>query len=279
METRPWHRHYDYNVPTTIRYPRLAVHELLGIPANAYPDKPALSFFGTEMTFWDLRQHVLRMANALGALGIKKGERVGIHLPNCPQYPVVYYAVLSLGAIVVNLNPMYTADELKMVAKNTGMTTLITFDMVLPAIRALYQEVELPRVIVTKVTDFIKGLGVSTAASLDLEKGWYHFSALLDGVTSTKLLRVQVSPEDPALIQFTGGTTGIPKGAVLTHANVVAATFQCFLWGNPTTGYTPPGKAFRRGRVTLFSCLRKYRSDELGHAGLCHSDPGAPISY
>ena len=244
MEMRPWHRHYDYNVPTTIRYPRLPVHELLGIPANAYPDKAALNFFGTEMTFWELRLQVLRMANALGGLGIKKGDRVGIHLPNCPQYPIAYYAALFLGAIVVNLNPMYTAEELKAIAETTGMTTLITFDMVLPAIRTLYKAVKIPRVIVTKVTDYIKGLGVSTAASLELEKGWYHFSSLLDGVTSTKLPKVQVSPEDPALIQFTGGTTGIPKGAVLTHANVVAATFQCSLWGNPTISFTPPERRF-----------------------------------
>jgi len=244
MEARPWHRHYDYNVPTTIRYPRLPVHDLLGIPANAYPDKAALNFFGTEMTFWELRLQVLRMANALGGLGIKKGDRVGIHLPNCPQYPIAYYAALFLGAIVVNLNPMYTAEELKAIAETTGMTTLITFDMVLPAIRTLYKAVKIPRVIVTKVTDYIKGLGMSTAASLELEKGWYHFSTLLDGVTSTKLPKVQVSPEDPALIQFTGGTTGIPKGAVLTHANVVAATFQCSLWGNPTISFTPPERRF-----------------------------------
>ena len=240
---KPWHRHYDYNVPTTIRYPRLPIHELLGIPANAYPDKAALNFFGTEMTFWELRLQVLRMANALGALGIKKGDRVGIHLPNCPQYPIAYYAVLSLGAIVVNLNPMYTPDELKLIVGTTGLSTLLTFDMVLPHIRALCKTVSIPRVIVTKVTDYIKGLGVSTAASLDLEKGWHHFSALLDGSTSTKLPRVQVSPEDPALIQFTGGTTGIPKGAVLTHANVVAAAFQSFLWGS-TTSLTPPERRF-----------------------------------
>jgi len=244
MEMRPWHRHYDYNVPITIRYPRLPVHDLLGIPANAYPDKAALNFFGTEMTFWELRLQVLRMANALGGLGIKKGDRVGIHLPNCPQYPIAYYAALFLGAIVVNLNPMYTAEELKAIAETTGMTTLITFDMVLPAIRTLYKAVKIPRVIVTKVTDYIKGLGVSTAAGLELEKGWYHFSSLLDGVTSTKLPKVQVTPEDPALIQFTGGTTGIPKGAVLTHANVVAATFQCSLWGNPTISFTPPERRF-----------------------------------
>ena len=255
METRPWHRHYDYNVPTTIRYPRLPIHELIQIPANAYPDKAALNFFGTEMTFWELRQQVLRMANALGALGIKKGDRVGIHLPNCPQYPIAYYAALSLGAIIVNINPMYTPDELKLIAGSTGLTTLITFDMVLPNIRALCKSFAIPRVIVTKVTDYIKGLGVSTAASLDLEKGWHHFSALLQGSASARFPRVQVAPEDPALIQFTGGTTGIPKGAVLTHANVVAATFICALWGNPTIQLTPPE---RRSVVAVLPYFHVY---------------------
>ena len=240
METKPWHRHYDYNVPTTLRYPRLTIPELLGIPSSAYPDKAALNFYGTEMTFWELRQQILRMANALGKLGVQKGDRVGIHLANCPQYMIAYYAVLSLGAIVVNLNPMYTAEEIKAIAKNTGITTLFTFDMVLPAIRTLYKAVKIPRVIVTKITDYIKGLGQSTTASLALEEGWHHFSATLEGCQDTKRPRVQVNPEDPALIQFTGGTTGIPKGAILTHANVIAATFQCALWGMPTIYLTPP---------------------------------------
>jgi long-chain acyl-CoA synthetase len=240
MENRPWLRHYDYNVPTTIRYPRLNAHDLLGLPANTYPDKPATNFYGTEISFYDLRRQVLRMANALGALGVKKGDRVGLHLPTSPQYIIAYYAALSLGAIGVNMNPMYTAEELKHLISNTGITTLFTFDRVLPNIRSVCGEVDIPRVIVTRVTDYVEGFGISTPAELELEEGWHHFSQLLESSTSIRIPRVQVVPEDPALIQFTGGTTGLPKGAVLTHANLVAATFQCSLWGNPTIGLTPP---------------------------------------
>ena len=240
MESRPWQRHYDYDVPTTIRYPQVPAHQLMQVSVNAYPDKAALNFYGTETTFWELREQILRMANALGGLGVQKGERVGLHLPTCPQYVITYHAVLSLGAIVVNLNPMYTTQELKALAQNTGITTLITFDMVLDYIRPLCQAVEIPRVIVTKITDFIDGFGKSTPEELELEKGWHHFSLLLEGCSDKRVPRVEIAPTDPALIQFTGGTTGIPKGAVLTHANLVAATLQVSLWGGNTTRLTPP---------------------------------------
>jgi long-chain acyl-CoA synthetase len=240
MESRPWQRHYDYNVPTTIRYPRLPIQDILQVPANAYPDKAALSFYGNEITFWELRQQILRMANALGALGVQKGERVGIHLPTSPQYPIAYYAALSLGAIVVNLNPMYTVDELKHIFELTGLTTLVTFDTVLPNVRPLCQDMEIPRVVVTKLTDYLKGMGQSTREDLELEEGWHHFSQLLESCSDTRRPRINVVPEDPAMIVFTGGTTGVPKGAVLTHANVVASTFQCSLWGQPTIHLTPP---------------------------------------
>jgi long-chain acyl-CoA synthetase len=240
METKPWHRHYDYNVPTTIRYPRVPAQDILQISAGTHPDKAALNFYGTEMTFWELRQQALRMANALGALGVQKGERVGLHLPNCPQYVIAYLATLSLGAIAVNLNAMYTADELKPMIENTGMTTLFTFDLVLPAIRTVCQEVDIPRIVVTRVTDYIKGMGMSTPKGLELEEGWHHFSTLMDNCSDTRVPRVQIAPDDPALIQFTGGTTGIPKGAVLTHANIIAATLQCSLWGNPTITLISP---------------------------------------
>src|SRR4030042_5341198 len=101
MEVKPWHRHYDYNVPPTIRYPHLAAHELLNIPVASYPDKAALIFYGSEMTFLELRTEAMKFANALAHLGVQKGDRGGITRPNCPQYLISYFAILSIGGIVV----------------------------------------------------------------------------------------------------------------------------------------------------------------------------------
>lgn len=252
MNERPWLRHYDFDVPLTLRYPRVPVQDLLQISAKAHPDKAALFFFGTEMSYWELRTRALMLANALGSLGVSKGERVGLHLPNCPQYVISYYAILMLGGIVVNLNPMFTPDELKIIAGNTGMSTLITFDMVLPVVKSLCLEVKIPRVIVTRVTDFVSGMGRSTAGDLDLEEGWVHFSDLLDSSPGTKRPRVDISPDDVAMINFTEGTTGIPKGAMLTHSNIIAAVLQAYHWGRFTMQAYPVERRFVMGVLPLF---------------------------
>lgn len=238
-ETKPWTKCYDYNVPHTIQYPRIPVQNFLHLAAATYPHKAATNIYGSTMTFRQIRSQVLRMANALTQMGVKKGDRVGLALPNCPQYIIAYYATMSLGAIVVNMNPLYTHDELKFMMQNSGLQTLFTFDMVLPVMRPLAKELGLKNVIITKVTDYIQGFPVSTPKDLDLEEGWKHFSQIIESTTNEKLPRVDVLPEDPALIQFTGGTTGLPKGALLTHSNVVKATCQGTFWGNSITVYTP----------------------------------------
>lgn len=238
MFDRFWHRYYDYNVPATVRYPHIAVSDLLQIPANALPDKAAVYYEGAEITFYDFRALVIRMSNALAALGVQKGDRVGVHLPNCPQYLIAYYAALSLGAIVVNLNPAYPQEELSMIAANTGLSTLFTLDEAQPRIRELCREVAIARVILTNRMEYAKEK--SPGVTGDLGKGWHSFSALLENCTDLKRPRVSVESDDPAVIQFTGGTTGIPKGAVLTHANMVAAVFQTSPRMFPIMQFIPP---------------------------------------
>jgi len=185
-------------------------------------------------------------------MGVQKGDRVGIALPNCPQYVIAYYAAMSVGAIVVNMNPIYTANELKFMMENSGLETLFTFDMVLGTMRPLAKELQLKRVIVTKVTDYINGFGVSDAKSLELEDGWYHFSELIEKTTDERLPRVAISADDPALIQYTGGTTGLPKGAVLTHYNLVAGAMIGDFWGSPIGVFIDRAKRKIMGAIPYF---------------------------
>jgi long-chain acyl-CoA synthetase len=235
---RFWHQYYDYNVPATIRYPHIAIPELLQIPANALPDKAAIYYEGEKISFYDFRNLVMRMSNSLAALGVKKGDRVGIHLPNCPPYLIAYYAALSLGTIVVNMNPGYPKEELSMIVGNTGLSTLFTIGEAADRIRELRREVPVERVILTNRRDHTLE---QNAGSVSAEgEGWYSFSALLAGCTDTRRPRVQIETHDPAIIQFTGGTTGIPKGAVLTHANMIAAVMQTSPRMFPIMQFIPP---------------------------------------
>lgn len=239
LAKRPWLRQYDYDAPVTINYPRYPAFDMLLNTANYTPHRAATWFYGTEITFWELYLTTIRLANTLIELGVKKGDRIGILLPNCPQFVISYWALLATGAIVVNLNPLHTPDELKSVFKMTGMSGLITFDMVLPNVRAVLKDYDVPLIIVTRLFDYINGAGVSTKEDLGLPPEWHHFSELLAKSTNTVRPRIPIKPEDPALIQLTGGTTGIPKGATLTHHNLVTATHLVGLWGRSVTEKVP----------------------------------------
>jgi long-chain acyl-CoA synthetase len=252
VESRPWLKHYDPWTPTTFRYPKVAMQELLKVAANLYPDKAATSFFGTEMTYRQLRTCAIRLANALAARGIGQGDRVALHLPNCPQYVIAYYAVAHLGAIVVNVNPLYTINELKHVAELTQPKAIFTFDAGMPAIAALFKLVEPFTVVVTALKDFIAGQKQTSAASLDLPGGWLHFSELLDSAASSMPPRVTIDPNDPAVIIFTGGTTGTPKGAVLSHANYSASATAISMWSESFNRLVPVQRRSILSVIPLF---------------------------
>ncbi len=252
MEERLWHQHYDYNVQTEYRIPRLTVFDLLGIPANANPDKAALNYYGTEISYYDLRQMSLRLANAFLEMGVKQGDRVGLHLPNVPQYVIGYYAAMSLGAVIVNFSPLYTPDELVPLIEQTGVTTLITCDITVAVIKEVCKRTNIPRVIACSMFDYLPGAEVSTSESLQLEPEWFHFSQVLEGSSNTKKPKVEIKQEDPAMIQFTGGTTGIPKGALLTQNNMITGSFLCSLWGGGTIGDTPAEKRIIMVALPLF---------------------------
>ncbi len=236
---RPWIRHYDHLVPPEINFPQWPAYELLFNTANNHPDKIAMWFYETETTYWDLAMQVIRFANALVKIGVKKGDRVGILLPNSPQFNIAFWGILTAGGIVVNMNPMYPVDELEFIAKNTGLETVIAFEDCVPNLKELTKRVEIPNIVITKLSDFIKNSGVSTPESLGLEPGWYHFSQILDACGNTSKPRTGVTKDDPAVIQFTGGTTGTPKGATLSHANVVAGIYECAIYGNNITATIP----------------------------------------
>ena len=105
LHKRPWQKYYDHTTPVSIRYPHFPVQNFLYIAASQSPTKVATDFFGSEMTFSQIRIQVLCLADALLQIGVKKGDRIGLALPNCPQYIISYYAILAAGAIVVNLDP------------------------------------------------------------------------------------------------------------------------------------------------------------------------------
>lgn len=176
---RPWIKQYDWKVPWSFNYPKFPAWHLIRNASNGVPHRPATWFYGTEMTYLELYRACIRLANKLIELGVKKGDRIGILLPNSPQFNLAYWSTLMTGAVVVNLNPLYTYEELKGIATNTGLTGLFTFDLVLPNVKALCKTVDIPLVIVTRISDYITERGSA------LLKNWVWRRA---GITSPGFL-------------------------------------------------------------------------------------------
>jgi long-chain acyl-CoA synthetase len=231
-ETHFWRKNFEWKTPYSINYPKMPAYGILRNASVYQPDKTATWFYGAEITYNDLYLKVTRLANVLVENGIKKGDRIGLLMPNCPQWVISFWAVLMAGGTIVNLNVLYTKEELKLLLEDSNPTALITYDGILPLVKALNQEIRSPpeKIIVTKLFDFMAGTPKSSAAELGLEEGYLHFSEILETDRRWAPPLVDIKSDDPAIIQYTGGTTGTPKGAVLTQSNIVAAAFIANRW-------------------------------------------------
>jgi long-chain acyl-CoA synthetase len=226
--TRPWLKHHDYWVRQDLPYPRRPLSDILNLTAVDMPDRPATQFLGASLTFREIKARADALAGALARLGIVKGDRVGIMLPNCPQYIIASFAVLRLGAIVVNINPSYTAREVGVVAGDSGARIVITLDALAPLVQSIGGDSAIEQVIVTSLAEYSAASAAPPHAA-----GALTMADLLTPVKAVDLPRVAIDSDDLAVLQYTGGTTGTPKGAMLTHGNIFANVVQTETWTNP----------------------------------------------
>lgn len=245
---RPWLRHYPDEVPPSLTYPDGSIVQFLLDAVNRYPQHQALSFMGKTMTYRELHRDAVQLATRLVSLGISKGDRVAIMLPNCPQAVVSYYGVLLAGAVVVQTNPLYVERELEHQLKDSGASALITLDLLYArTARVRGEEPEsgpvprLKHVIVTSIKDGlpfpknmlypIKQRKEGFRPDIPYGKhGVLAYRKLLKGNAVGTELPPLSGGDELAALQYTGGTTGTPKGVMLTHRNFLANTMQIGAW-------------------------------------------------
>ncbi|MGQ9733382.1 MAG: long-chain-fatty-acid--CoA ligase [Candidatus Zipacnadales bacterium] len=237
---RPWLKFYEPGVPASIPYPDIPLHQNLADAARDYPQSPATIFVDATLTYRELDALANRFAAGLQRLGVKKGDRVAIYLPNCPQFIIAYYGALRAGAIVVPCNPLYVARELEYQLNDSGSETIIVLSKLYPVVKAIRDRTLLKHVIVTSIKEYFppilrllftllkeKKEGHAVDISKDANAVWFQDFLR---TAPPKPTPVKVESQDTACLLYTGGTTGVPKAAELSHRNLVANALQCAVW-------------------------------------------------
>ncbi|MGE0528201.1 MAG: AMP-binding protein [Bdellovibrionales bacterium] len=243
---RPWLKSYPRGVAHEIDVNRYSsVNELFDESVHKYRDRPAFVNMGTEITFEDLNYLSADFASFLqNVAGLKKGDRVAIQMPNLLQYPIVLFGALRAGLVVVNTNPLYTAREMKHQFKDSGAKAIVILANSAHLLQEILPETDIRTVVVTGVGDllgFPKSLLVNSIVK-HVKKmvppyhlpGAYGFYQALDLGAEASFQPVRCAPEDLAFLQYTGGTTGVSKGAMLTHRNILANMLQIAEWMKPS---------------------------------------------
>jgi long-chain acyl-CoA synthetase len=249
---RPWIRHYEQGVPAQLNIPDRPLTWLLDQTVSRYPGHTAFIYYGTKLTYARFSSLANRFATGLQRLGIKKGDRVAIALPNIPQYPIAFYGALRAGAVVVPTNPLYTEREIQHQLADSGARFIVMLDMFYPIVRTVRANTDLEHIIITSPTDYLSPMlqrlypfsqlraqhpkPLLTEKELHRDKMLHVMSDMLGSHTKGGVevfnLPVRASGDDLAVLQYTGGTTGLSKGAMLTHRNLLANVLQTRSW-NP----------------------------------------------
>jgi long-chain acyl-CoA synthetase len=239
MSERPWLERYDEGVPKTIDYPEVPLFYFIEESARKYPDRPCTIFKGAKISYREMNNIVDRLAAGLDSIGVKKGDRVGIFIPNTPQFLMAYYAILKLGGIVVATNPMYSPREITHQANDSGMEVMIVMSNFYKRIKDVQPETKIRKLVVTNIKETLPSITAFLFTLLKEKKGGFRIDLADGDVWMQDLIEkfqpdnrpdVEVGPDDDALFQYSGGTTGTPKAAIALHRNLVANTLQIRRW-------------------------------------------------
>ena len=235
---KPWLKFYDEGVPHTLEYPEVPLHWFLEDSARKYPNSIATilpgKFGDTKLTYRELNELANRLANALIDMGVKKGDRVALYMPNCPQFVIAYSGILKAGAIVVTTSPLYSPREVEHQFNDSEAETVIVLSLYYPVVKQVQPKTRVQKVIVSNIKEHLGGIDgllfgllreKKEGHRVELAEGDLWLPDLLDKYPADDP-KVDVGPDDIALFQYTGGTTGVPKAAVILHRNLVANALQ-----------------------------------------------------
>ena len=253
MTDRPWLSSYPEGVPADIDVTQYAsLVALMEESFTRYADRVAYSFMGKDVTYAETDKSSAALAAYLQGLGLAKGDRVALMMPNTPQYPIAVAAVLRAGLVVVNVNPLYTPRELEHQLKDSGAKAIVIMENFGITLQKCIAATSVKHVVLSAVGDrlgFLKGTLVNyvlrnvkkVVPVFDLP-GAVRFNDALEQGASRKLQKPVLGPDDVAVLQYTGGTTGVSKGAVLLHRNVIANVLQSEVWNAPAMALIPAGE-------------------------------------
>ena len=239
MEERVWHKQYDEGVPSEVDVPDLRLHDFLEQSAQDFPDRPCTIFKGAVITYREMSELTDRLAAGLVARGVKKGDRVAIFMPNSPQFVIAFYAILKAGGVAVATNPLYTHREIEHQMNDSGAELMLVMSNFYNTVKDVRPDTRLKKLIVTNIKEYLPPMlrllftvakERSGGHRVTLEEGDEWLQTVLDQYSASDRPEVEIKPGDTALFQYTGGTTGLSKGAVGLHRNLVANTLQCEAW-------------------------------------------------